>query len=65
MSDLLDPVSVAYYADLVVFLHRDMRPEGPGGVDEAELYLAKNRHGDTGAVRLTFEREFCRFKNLN
>lgn len=63
MSDLRESGSIEQDSDLVMFLlRRDYYNENdkPG---LAELIIAKNRHGATGSVMLTFRNEVAQFAN--
>lgn len=65
MSDLRDSGSIEQDADLILMLYREeyYDPDTPDrGI--AEVIIPKNRHGANGAVRLLFEPEFTRFRNL-
>lgn len=73
LADLRESGSIEQDADIVLFLYR------PGYYDEArddddaedvdanktELIVAKNRHGATGTVEMTFDREFTRFRSID
>jgi len=67
LSDLRDSGAIEQDADLVIFIHRpeyyDREDESKRGL--AEVMLAKNRNGPTGAVQLGFVREYTRFDNLS
>ncbi len=65
MSDLKESGSIEEDADLVIMLYRDEyytldTPER--GI--AEVILAKHRNGPTGTIKLLFDPQFARFKNL-
>ncbi len=72
LSDLRESGSIEQDADIVMFLYREdyYRSE----VDEdkqdeidanlTELIVAKNRHGGTGTVKMTFDKEFTRFRSI-
>ena len=53
-------------ADMVMFIHRKMKPlmEGEEEDRSAELLLSKHRNGPTGAIWLYFEGEFARYREL-
>lgn len=66
MADLRDSGAIEQDADLVLMLYRDdyypdSRPSDQG---IAEVIVAKHRNGPLGTVKLLFEPEFTRFKNL-
>lgn len=66
LSDLRSSGSIEQDADIVLMLYRDeyYNPETPDrGI--AEVLVRKNRSGATGAVKLLFEPQFRRFKNLS
>lgn len=48
MSDLRESGAIEQDADVVMLMHRE------GGGDELDLLVAKNRHGPTKEIRLTF-----------
>ncbi len=63
ISDLRESGSIEQDADLVILLYR----EGVYNKDannEAEVIVAKNRHGPTDTVRLAWQGEYTRFRNI-
>lgn len=65
MSDLRESGSIEQDADLIIMLYRDeyYNPDTPDrGV--AEIIVAKHRNGPVGTVKLLFEPQFTRFRNL-
>lgn len=55
LADLRESGQIEQDADLVMFLHRpDYYKKEKNGDNKVELILAKNRHGPTGIVNLTF-----------
>lgn len=65
LSDLRDSGRIEEDADLVLGLYRDeyYSTDTPDrGV--AEVIILKNRNGETGTVKLLFDAQFTRFKNL-
>lgn len=68
MSDLRESGNVEQDADVVALLHRDdyyaqSEDEKESLRGKATLIVAKNRHGPTGDVNLTFLAEFTRFED--
>ena len=65
MSDLRDSGGLEQDADLIVMLYRDEYYD-PETADRglAEVIIAKHRNGPTGTVKLLFEPQFTRFRNL-
>ncbi len=73
LSDLRDSGSIEQDADIVLFLYR----EGYYGADKseddedkpdptsAEIIIAKNRHGETGTVKLHWDGQFTRFTSID
>jgi replicative DNA helicase len=68
MSDLRESGSIEQDADVIALLHREdyYRLQEPDFVPDniAEVIIAKQRNGPTGAVRLTFDNKSTRFRNL-
>ena len=65
MSDLKESGSIEEDADLVIMVYRDeyYTPDTPDqGI--AEVILAKHCNGPTGTIKLLFDQQFARFKNL-
>ena len=64
LSDLADSSSIEKFADQVLFLHRQfiVNRERPG---EADVYVAKNRHGPNIDFRLGFSQELAKFYDYN
>ena len=65
MSDLRESGNIEEDADLILMLYRD-EYYNPDTVDRgiAEWIVAKNRNGPTGTVKLLFEGQYARFRNL-
>jgi replicative DNA helicase len=65
LADLRESGSIEQDADLVAFIYRDVvyHPDD-ADPNEAELILAKNRHGETGVVRLFFDGSITTFRDL-
>ncbi len=68
MSDLRESGSIEQDADVVMMLHREdyFHRGDPEHVDnnEAEVIIAKQRNGPTGTVKLLFDGNTTRFKNI-
>lgn len=66
LSDLRESGSIEQDADIVMFLYRDeyyhRDTESPG---QAECIIAKNRHGETGTIKLRWISDFTRFYSLS
>ncbi len=65
MADIRESGAVEQDADVVLLLHRPEyygEGERPG---EADLLIPKNRGGQTGLVKLRFQREITRFSNYS
>jgi replicative DNA helicase len=61
--------SIEQDADVVIFIHRDRRPESseedfdPRAGVETKLIIGKQRNGPTGEVGVIFQKPFVRFEN--
>ncbi|HEY9648181.1 MAG TPA: replicative DNA helicase [Chroococcidiopsis sp.] len=65
MSDLRESGSIEQDADLIIMLYRDeyYNPDtSERGI--AEVIITKHRNGPVGTVKLLFEPQFTRFRNL-
>jgi replicative DNA helicase len=65
MSDLRESGSIEQDSDLIIMLYRDeyYHPDTPDrGI--AEVIITKHRNGPTGVVKLLFDPQFTRFRNL-
>jgi replicative DNA helicase len=65
LSDLRSSGSIEQDADLVAMLYRDeyYNPDTPDrGI--AEVIIAKHRNGPTGTVKLLFDPQYTKFRNL-
>ena len=65
MSDLRDSGGLEQDADLILMLYREEYYD-PDTADRglAEVIITKHRNGPTGTVKLLFEPQFTRFRNL-
>ncbi len=65
MSDLRESGSIEQDADLIMMLYREeyYDPDTPDrGI--AEIIITKHRNGPTGTIKLLFEPQYTRFRNL-
>ncbi len=65
LSDLMESSSIENNADLIVMIYRD-EYYNPETFDRGitELIVCKHRNGPIGTVKLLFEPQFTRFRNL-
>lgn len=65
LSDLRESGAIEQDADIVLFIYRDdyYNPDSELR-NQAELIIAKNRHGETGRVMVQWLPEFTMFSNL-
>jgi replicative DNA helicase len=64
LANLRDSGSIEQDADIVIFLYRDdycMKNDGPS---EAEIIVAKNRHGSPGTVSLGWFGQYSKFTDI-
>src|SRR5262245_30055733 len=68
LSDLRESGSIEQDADMVLFIHREDMAGGDGPDSSptaiAEIIIGKHRNGGTGAVKMTFIKEYTRFENF-
>ena len=65
LSDLRESGSIEQDADIVMFLYRDAYYNKDNtNQNEAECIVAKNRHGETGTIKLAWDGQFTRFTTL-
>jgi replicative DNA helicase len=68
LSDLRESGAIEQDADVVLLLHRESMRHSPGTQEHAqhagtaELIIAKQRNGPTDMLRLTWQREYTRFR---
>jgi replicative DNA helicase len=70
MSDLRESGAIEQDADVVVLLHREDyytqdRPDAEPPTNIADVIVAKQRNGPTGAIQLQWDRRMTRFHNLS
>lgn len=67
LSDLRESGSIEQDADIILFLYRDAYYERDvqQKTSVAECIVAKNRHGETGTVKLSWIGEYTLFTNLD
>ncbi len=63
ISDLRESGSIEQDADMVILLYRE-QVYNPEANNEAEIIIAKNRHGPIGTVKLAWQGEYTRFRNI-
>ena len=72
LSDLRESGSIEQDADIVLMLYRkeyyddevDMPEDEKPAINEAEVIIAKNRHGPTNTVKLAWNGDYTLFTNL-
>lgn len=65
MSDLRESGSIEQDSDIVIFLLRREYYDPYDKPGEAEVIVAKNRHGGVGSVFLTYRKELAQFANYS
>jgi replicative DNA helicase len=65
LSDLRESGAIEQDADVVLFVHRPGYYTGDHASSDAEIIVAKNRHGPCGKVRLLWRPVYTRFENAN
>jgi len=65
LSDLRESGAIEQDADVIAFIYRDemYHPATDENRNLAEIIVAKQRNGPTGYFKLTFEKEYTRFRN--
>lgn len=65
LSDLRDSGAIEQDADIVAFIHRDdyYNQDNKNGI--AEIIIAKNRHGQTGTVKLSWQAQIMKFMEMS
>jgi len=65
LSDLRESGSIEQDADIVMFLYReDYYNQDTENANITELSIAKHRNGATDTVKLFFQKEYTRFRDL-
>lgn len=65
LSDLRESGSIEQDADVILFLYREgYYDKEAENQNISECIIAKNRHGETGTVKLVWNGEFTLFRNL-
>lgn len=66
LSDLRESGAIEQDADIVLFIYRDdYYNDQSEDKNNAEIIIAKNRHGSTGSIMLQWRGEFTTFYNLD
>ncbi len=72
LADLRDSGSIEQDADIVLFLYREAYYDSEKGADEnksdetkSECIVAKNRHGETGTIKLHWDGQHTRFTSVD
>lgn len=64
LSDLRDSGSIEQDADMVIFLSRDFYGNDPAKANLVDVTLAKNRHGSSGTVQMSWLGQYYKFSTL-
>ncbi len=64
LSDLRDSGSIEQDADMVIFLSRDYYGNDPEKANLVDVTLAKNRHGSSGTVQMSWLGQYYKFSTL-
>jgi replicative DNA helicase len=65
LADLRESGAIEQDADVIAFIYRDelYHPTSEENRNLAEVIIAKQRNGPTGSFKLTFQKEFTRFRD--
>lgn len=66
LADLRESGAIEQDADVIAFIYRDelYNPQTEENANLAEIILAKQRNGPTGYFKLTFQKEYTRFRDF-
>lgn len=64
LSDLRDSGSIEQDADMVIFLSRDFYGNDPEKANLVDVIVAKNRHGSSGTVQMSWLGQYYKFSTL-
>ncbi len=64
LSDLRDSGSIEQDADVVMFIHREDKPDQPGRSNITEILIEKHRNGPTGKIELYFDDKKTSFSDI-
>ena len=65
LSDLRDSGSIEQDADMVIFLSRDFYGNDPEKANLVDVIVAKNRHGSSGTVQMSWLGHYYKFSLLS
>ena len=65
LSDLRESGSIEQDADMVIFLSRDYYGNDPERKNLVDVIVAKNRHGSTGTVPMSWLGQYTKFSTLD
>lgn len=65
LSDLRDSGSIEQDADMVIFLSRDFYGTDPEKANLVDVTVAKNRHGSSGTVQMSWLGQYYKFSTLS
>ena len=65
LSDLRDSGSIEQDADMVIFLSRDYYGTDPEKANLVDVTVAKNRHGSSGTVQMSWLGQYYKFSTLS
>ena len=64
LSDLRDSGSIEQDADTVLFVHREcLYDETPENKDKANIFIRKQRNGNTGRLDICYKGTYCKFED--
>ena len=65
LADLRESGAIEQDADVIAFIYRDefYHPSSEENRNLAEVIIAKQRNGPTGAFKMTFQKELTRFRD--